>query len=73
MPKHDVRAPVTGSIWMHSTSVGQEVEAGSTVVIMESMKMEFPVLTEVKGRVDSLVDAGTVVNEGDVVAVIEVT
>ena len=50
---------------------GQRLEAGDTVVILESMKMEIPVLTEAGGIVREVrVDEGDVVQEGDVLAVI---
>jgi acetyl-CoA carboxylase biotin carboxyl carrier protein len=48
------------------------VVAGDTIVIMESMKMEIPVLTEYDGVVsDVAVHPGDVVQEGDVLAVVE--
>ncbi len=51
---------------------GQHLEPGDTIVILESMKMEIPVLTEAGGTVRALrVDAGDVVQEGDVLAVID--
>ena len=71
MARFEVRAPVAGTIWMHSVSLGQQVAAGSTVAIMECMKMEFPVVSDVGGTVVSLADAGAVVEEGAIVAVIE--
>jgi acetyl-CoA carboxylase biotin carboxyl carrier protein len=50
---------------------GDRVTAGDTLVILESMKMEIPVITEVSGTVDALhVGEGDVVQEGDVIAVI---
>ena len=50
---------------------GDEVHEGDTLVILESMKMEIPVLAEGDGTVSSLaVSEGDVVQEGDVIAVI---
>ncbi len=50
---------------------GQRLEPGDTIVILESMKMEIPVLTESGGMVREVrVDEGDVVQEGDVLAVI---
>ena len=51
--------------------VGQTVAADDAVVILESMKMEIPVLAEVAGRVAEIsVSAGDVVNDGDPLVVI---
>lgn len=48
-------------------SDGEQVDAGQPVVIMESMKMEIPVLAEVGGTVSTVfVAEGDVVQEGDV-------
>ena len=50
---------------------GHHLEPGDTIVILESMKMEIPVLTDVGGVVQQVhVDEGDVVQEGDVLAVI---
>lgn len=69
--RREYKSPVTGSVWIHSVGVGQDVFAGSALLVLESMKMEIPILSEHNGRVVELVDPGTVVNEGDVVAVID--
>lgn len=69
--RHELRSPVTGSVWMHSASVGQHVYAGNSVVVLESMKLEIPVETPVDGTVVMLAAAGTIVEEGAVVAVVE--
>jgi biotin carboxyl carrier protein len=51
---------------------GDSVADGDTLVILESMKMEIPVLAESDGTVSALhVDEGDVVQEGDVIAVID--
>ncbi|MYS79632.1 biotin/lipoyl-binding carrier protein [Embleya scabrispora] len=51
---------------------GETVEAGSTLVILESMKMEIPVLNEFPGTIARITVAeGDVIQEGDPIAVIE--
>ena len=51
---------------------GETVTAGQPVVIMESMKMEIPVLAERSGRIlEVKVTAGDVVQEGEVLVVID--
>jgi acetyl-CoA carboxylase biotin carboxyl carrier protein len=53
--------------------VGQTVAADDPVVILESMKMEIPVLADVAGSVSEIVvSAGDVVNDGDPLVVIKV-
>jgi biotin carboxyl carrier protein len=53
---------------------GDSVAAGDTVVLLESMKMEIPVLTEHAGRVSAVkVAPGDVVQEGDVLVSLDLT
>ncbi|MEP6817850.1 MAG: biotin/lipoyl-binding carrier protein [Marmoricola sp.] len=57
-----------------SVAVGDEVPAGGIVALLESMKMEIPLLTERAGRVtDVRVSAGDVVQDGDILVVIQPT
>jgi acetyl-CoA/propionyl-CoA carboxylase biotin carboxyl carrier protein len=67
-----VSVPMQGTIVKVSVEVGQQVEAGETVVILEAMKMENNVNAEKGGVVKSIkVEAGDSVSAGDVIAVIE--
>ncbi len=67
----EVRAEMVANVWQVVTSEGAEVDDGDTLVILESMKMEIPVLTETRGTVTKLAVAeGDVVQEGDLIAVI---
>lgn len=66
-----IKAEVAGSVWKIVTAVGQTVEAGGTLMILESMKMEIPVIAEDGGRIEKFTVAETeAVNEGQVVAVL---
>ena len=47
----NVEAHITGTVWKIEVEVGDTVEEGDTVVILESMKMEMPVEAEDEGRV----------------------
>lgn len=68
----EVRAEITANVWQVRVEVGQEVVIGDELVVLESMKMEIPVVAPLAGRViDILVAPDTQVQEGDVVAVIE--
>jgi acetyl-CoA carboxylase biotin carboxyl carrier protein len=68
----EVRAEMVANVWKIVVGPGDSVEDGDTLVILESMKMEIPVLAESSGRVTELrVGEGDVVQEGDVIAVID--
>jgi acetyl-CoA carboxylase biotin carboxyl carrier protein len=68
----EVRAEMVANVWKVVVAEGAAVEDGDTLVILESMKMEIPVVAEGAGKVTSLrVNEGDVVQEGDVIAVIE--
>ena len=68
----EVRAEMVANVWKVVVAEGATVADGDTLVILESMKMEIPVVAEAAGTVTSLrVNEGDVVQEGDVIAVIE--
>jgi biotin carboxyl carrier protein len=66
----ELRSSITGSVWGRSVAIGQDVCAGTAVLVLECMKMEVPVETPIDGTVVELAEPGTQVVEGDVVAVI---
>jgi biotin carboxyl carrier protein len=62
---------MVANVWKVLVSEGDQVEDGDTLVILESMKMEIPVLAEGSGTVSQLLVAeGQVVQEGDLIAVV---
>jgi acetyl-CoA carboxylase biotin carboxyl carrier protein len=64
-----VDAHITGTVWKIEVEVGDEVEEGDVVAILESMKMEMPVEAETSGTVaEILCEEGQSVNEGDPLA-----
>jgi len=66
-----VLAELPAKVWRVSVAVGDVLAPGDTVVILESMKMEIPVLTEEAGTVASVeVAEGDDVQPGDLLAVI---
>ena len=68
----NVVVPMQGTIVKVNVEVGQQVEAGDTVVILEAMKMENSVNAEKSGVVVSInVTAGDSVSAGDTVVVVE--
>ncbi|HEY2436945.1 MAG TPA: biotin/lipoyl-binding carrier protein [Solirubrobacteraceae bacterium] len=67
-----VDAHITGTVWKVEVEVGDEVEEGDVVAILESMKMEMPVEAETSGTVaEILCEEGQAVNEGDPLARLE--
>jgi acetyl-CoA carboxylase biotin carboxyl carrier protein len=61
-----IEAHITGTVWKVEVAVGDRVDEGDTVVILESMKMEMPVEAEDAGTVKAiLVEEGQSVSEGD--------
>ena len=68
----EVLAEMVANVWKVVVSSGDVVEAGDTICILESMKMEIPVEATSAGTITELkVVEGGVVQEGDVIAVID--
>jgi acetyl-CoA carboxylase biotin carboxyl carrier protein len=68
----DVAAHITGTVWKIECKVGQEVEEGDTLVIIESMKMEMPVEAEDPGTVKEVsCEEGQSVSEGETLVVLD--
>ena len=68
----DVEAHITGTVWKIEVAVGDDVDEGDTVAILESMKMEMPVEAEDEGTVKQIVvSEGQAVSEGDTLIVLE--
>lgn len=66
-----LRAEMVASVHSVVVQVGDEVTIGDTIVILESMKMEIPVLVEAPGQVTEIsVAVGDVVREGDILAIL---
>ena len=67
----EVRAEMVANVWKVVAQEGDHVDDGDTLVILESMKMEIPVLAEGSGVVTTLhVAEGDVVQEDDLIATI---
>ncbi len=68
----EVRSEMVANVWKVVKAEGDSVSDGETLVILESMKMEIPVLAEESGTLERLAVAeGDVVQEGDLIAVID--
>ena len=65
----EVRAEMVANVWKVLVSEGDHVDDGDTLVILESMKMEIPILAEESGTVTKLhVAEGDVVQEDEMIA-----
>lgn len=65
MPKV-IKAHITGNIWKIEVKVGDAIEEGTVVSILESMKMEMPLEAEDEGTITAvLVKEGQAVKEGE--------
>jgi acetyl-CoA carboxylase biotin carboxyl carrier protein len=58
----NIRSNMSGSLWKLVVKVGDQVEEGQEVAILESMKMEIPIVSEGSGVVEAILK-----NEGDFV------
>ena len=71
MPHHVV-SDLVANVLAIAVHPGDTVEVGAEIVLLESMKMEIPVLTEQAGTVTEVkIEVGDVVQEGDILAIIE--
>jgi acetyl-CoA carboxylase biotin carboxyl carrier protein len=68
----EIHAEMVGNVMSVQVAPGAPVKSGDTVVLLESMKMEIPVLSEHGGTVQSVhVEAGDVVQEGDLLVTLQ--
>jgi acetyl-CoA carboxylase biotin carboxyl carrier protein len=73
MSKLEARSEVSGFVWKIEVTSGQQVAKGDTLVLIESMKMEIPIIAEAQGVVVAItVEEGAAVNEGSTVAILEI-
>ena len=67
-----VTAPMVGKILQIEAQIGQKVQEDDTVIVMEAMKMEIPVVAPASGTIKEIkVTVGQTVEADDVLAVIE--
>ena len=72
MAEETIEVPLTGKITTVNVKVGDEVQEGDVLCLLESMKMENPIVTPVTGKVVKLeVTPEQTVNPGGIIAVIE--
>ena len=72
MAKLEAKSEVSGSVWKIEVALGQKVADGDILVLIESMKMEIPVVAESAGTVASILIAeGEAITEGQSVVILE--
>ena len=72
MATKSIKAEVTGTVWKILAQERDDLEAEQVIMLMESMKMEIPVVSPVKGKLKTLlVNEGEEVSEGQNLAFIE--
>ena len=72
MSELSVQSDISGSVWKVEVKVGDRVSEDDPILVLESMKMEIPVVAPCAGTVISLsVAEGDAVSDGQVVAVIQ--
>ena len=72
MPQEIIEVPITGKILSVNVKPGDTVKEGDTLCILESMKMENPILAPVDGTISQVgVNADQVVAPGETIATID--
>jgi len=72
MAEIEIKSEIAGKVWLIEAEVGQSVEEEDAVIILESMKMEIPVVAPVSGKITQiLVEKDEAVAEGQTVARME--
>jgi len=68
----NVKSEIAGNVWKIQTKPGDQVEADGEIMILESMKMEIPVLSPRAGTIKEIrVSEGEAIDEGQLVAILD--
>ena len=68
-----VQSEITGKVWAIEASVGDSLEEEDTIIVLESMKMEIPIVAPQNGSLKKiLVAEGAPIMEGQDVAIMEI-
>jgi acetyl-CoA carboxylase biotin carboxyl carrier protein len=69
----NVKSEIAGNVWKIQLKPGDKVEADGEIMILESMKMEIPVLSPKDGTIKEIkVNEGEAIGEGQLVAILDV-
>tara|TARA_Y100000741_G_scaffold815_1_gene677 strand:- start:96 stop:305 length:210 start_codon:yes stop_codon:yes gene_type:complete len=68
----EVKSQIKAIVWKVLKETGDTVKIDDEIIILESMKMEIPISSEVNGKIKSIeVNEGDEVDEGQIVAILE--
>ena len=68
----NVKSEIAGNVWKIQTKPGDRIEVDGEIMILESMKMEIPVLSPKAGTIKEIrVSEGEVIDEGQLVAILD--
>ncbi|MEC7830530.1 MAG: biotin/lipoyl-containing protein [Pseudomonadota bacterium] len=68
----EVKSQIKAIVWKIVKKVDDNVDIDEDILILESMKMEIPIVSEISGTIKSIeVNEGDEVDEGQVVAIVE--
>ena len=68
----NVKSEIAGNVWKIQTKPGDKIEADGEIMILESMKMEIPVLSPKAGTIQEIkVAEGEAIDEGQLVAILD--
>ncbi|HLU02781.1 MAG TPA: acetyl-CoA carboxylase biotin carboxyl carrier protein subunit [Advenella sp.] len=71
MPQTEINSPVTGTVWKIERTIGDRVEEGDVIMILESMKMEIPIEATTAGTLQAIsVEHQDSVNEDQLLCVV---
>ncbi|AWZ00687.1 MAG: acetyl-CoA carboxylase biotin carboxyl carrier protein subunit [Parvibaculaceae bacterium] len=72
MAQVEVKSEITGKVWKIETKVGDKLEEDDPILILESMKMEIPIMAPADGTlVEILVAEEDAIEEGQTVALFD--
>ena len=68
----EIKTQIRAIVWKIVKKKGDKVKIDDEIILLESMKMEIPVLSELNGRIKSIeVSEGDEIDEGQIVAILE--
>jgi biotin carboxyl carrier protein len=68
----NVKSEIAGNVWKIQTEPGDRIEVDGEIMILESMKMEIPVLSPKAGTIRVIrVSEGEAIDEGQLVAILD--
>ncbi len=68
----EIKTQIRAIVWKIVKKEGDKVKIDDEIILLESMKMEIPILSEFNGRIKSIeVSEGDEIDEGQIVAIIE--